>query len=146
MKRREKRTVDYVFGALFQLGILVAINSWPLWIPFTFGVVTPAYEQVVWAANLAAVVKLLQCVWLAFTRPEWLLHLTRMLVGVANVISTLAFIAVFPFNFAVFAGPWMNPLVRGAMLLAVLVTLVQVLVSAARFIFSGPNRRLPAGG
>ncbi|MFT3840738.1 MAG: hypothetical protein QM723_27355 [Myxococcaceae bacterium] len=142
MKRREKRAVDYVFGALFQLAVLVAINSWPLWLPFTFGVVTPAYEQVVWAANLAALVKLLQCVWLAFTRPQWLLHFTKMMVGVANAISTLAFVAVFPFNFAVFAGPWMNPLVRGAMLLAILVALVQVLVSAARFIFNGPSPKL----
>jgi hypothetical protein len=135
---REKSAVDYVFGACFQLGVLVAINLWPKWVPLTFGVVTPAFAYVVWAANLAATVELLRCLVLAATRPGWLFELSKMISGVASFISTAAFLAVFPFDFSHFGGPVMNPLVRICLLIALAASTLSVVIHAARFIFGQP--------
>ncbi len=147
-KRRglgEKSTAAYAFSAFFQLLGLLLINSYPLWIPLTRGVVTYDYPQVVWAANLAAGVQLGGNLALAFARTPFLTRLMALVFTIVTLISAAVFFQVFPLDFARISLPWMNFVARLVLIFVLLGTGIAVLVSLVRLFFPGPPRSAAPG-
>ncbi len=143
-KRKVKGTGDYVFAAVINVIGLVVINTWPLWLPLTKGVVTPEIAHTVWAGNLAAGVQLGGNLAMAFGRPPRMVRLMNLLFSLCGLISAGVFFQVFPLDFAQINLGWMNFLMRFVLIVAMFGTSIAVVVNLVQLFVGGGPRRTAA--
>lgn len=134
--------VGFFFAAIFNFVGLVLINAHDWWRPFTHGVVTERFADVVWAANLSAIVSLIGNLMLM----RWWTRGPRAAVNVvtsfAAGLSAFVTMTVFPFDLARF-GDLASPLGHGLLGVAVFGALVSMLVNLVR-LSAASGRRLLA--
>jgi hypothetical protein len=133
-RQKVKRPGDYV-GAIFGcLLVLVAINIYPLWQPHTAGIVTEAWPRTLWAANLSLVAQVAGSFLLLFWRPRWLANLFELAFAVLGLLSVAVFFAVFPLDFSLVVGEWLNTLMRIILIVGIAGAAIGVVVNLVRFI------------
>jgi len=133
-RERVKRPGDYV-GAIFGcLLALVAVNIYPLWQPHTLGIVTEAWSRTLWAANLSLVAQIAGSFLLLFWRPRWLRNLFELAFAVLGLLSVAVFFAVFPLDFSLVVGEWLNTLMRIILIVGIAGAAIGVVVNLVRFL------------
>lgn len=137
---RERRTGEYVGAVFGNIVALVLVNLVLLWRPWTRGVVLESWVDILWAADLSLVVQIVGNLLLAFYRPAWLDALTRLLIAAAGLLSLVVFYAVFPLDFSVLVGEWLNLTVRIALIVGMAGTVIAGIVQLVRFLTAGLAR------
>ncbi len=140
-RRRERTTGDYVFAAIFNLFVVLALNAHAVWRPWTHGVVTADFPLTLWAVNLAGAVQVAGNLVLAFARPLTLLRWVDVFFAMVSLNSVVVFLTVFPLEFSQVAGAWMNALARAVLALGVLGAGIAVVVNVVRLLVGGGPRQ-----
>lgn len=117
---------------------LVLVNTHPLWRPWTAGLVTGAWADVVAALSLACAVAIMGHALLLVSRSPLLRRFVACVSAAASLASGLVVYAVFPFDFGALGMGWFDPLMRLILLIALLGgaigLVVQVLRMAVRLV------------
>ena len=131
---REKRTgelVGSIVGNVIAIGI---VNSVLLWRQYTHGVVLDTWVDILWAANLSFLVQIAGSFILAFFRPPRLYAFMELLFTAAGLLSVIVFFIVFPLDFSVIVGPWLNTLLRVVLIVGIGGGAIGLIVWLVRFI------------
>jgi len=142
---KEKRTgelVGSVFGNLLALAI---VNTVIIWRQYTHGVVLESWVNVLWAANLSLIVQLGGNLVLAFYRPAGLYAFMEMAFAGLGLVSLIVFFIVFPLDFSVVAGPWLNTLARVLIVLGMAGSCIGTLVWLVRLVSGREYSAVSAG-
>jgi hypothetical protein len=126
---------------------LVVVNAHPLWRPWTGGLITEAYAQTVWAADLALVVQILMTVallWsLAIRAPAihwWAVPLRKVVNVAGGLLSLGVFVSVYPLDLGALGLEEWTATVRfalGVAVVGVMVALVVTLLRSAGAVLGG---------
>ncbi len=142
---KEKRTGEFagsIFGNILALAI---VNTVIIWRQYTHGVVLESWVDILWAANLSLVVQLGGSLILAFYRPAGFYAFMEMLFAGFGLVSLIVFFIVFPLDFSVVVGPWLNTLVKVLIVLGMAGTSIGVLVWMVRLVSGKPYTTVRAG-
>ena len=120
-----------IIGALIAL---VAINIYPLWQPLTRGVVTDAWPAILWAADLSLVAQIGGSLVLLFWRPRWLRNLFEVVFSATGLLSVAVFFAVFPLDFSLVVGEWLNTMLRVILIIGIAGAGIGLVVNLVRFL------------
>jgi hypothetical protein len=131
---KEKRTGELVGSIIGNVFVLVIVNSVLLWRQYTHGVVLETWVDILWAANLSCLVQIAGSLILAFYRPPRLYAFFELLFSVAGLLSVAVFFIVFPLDFSLVVGPWLNTLLRVVMIVGIGGAAIGVIVWLVRFI------------
>jgi hypothetical protein len=137
---KERRTGEYLGSFFGNLVALVLVNMVMLWRPWTHGVVLESWVDILWAADLSIALQIVGNLVLAFYRPTWLDALMRVLFSAAGLLSLVVFWIVFPIDFSVLVGDWLNLLIRVCLAVGMAVTAIVGIVQMVRFTTAGLAR------
>ncbi len=137
---KEQSTGHFVARILGDFIGIVLFNSVLLWRGFTHGVILDTWIDVLWAANLSLGVQMLGNLLLAFYRPPRFYALMRALFAGAQLLSVIVFYLVFPLDFSVLVGAWLNTLLKIALIVSMVASVIAGTVYLVRFI-AGPGHR-----
>jgi hypothetical protein len=119
-KRAEKDgRAGFVVAAIVNALLLLGVNAHETWLPWTHGVVTEAFPEVLWAVNSALWVQVLGNALLVFTHPLWFRRMAEFGFGLVTILSSAALYQVFPFDFAAIQLPWLTVVARILLILAI---------------------------
>jgi hypothetical protein len=133
-KERVKGPGDYIGAIIAAVIGVVAVNIYPVWQPWTMGVVTDAWPRILWAANLSAVIQICGSFVLLFWRPRWLRNLAELVFSAAGLLSIAVFFAVFPLDFSHIVGDWLNTMMRVVLIIGIAGTGIGVVIALVRFL------------
>lgn len=146
MKTKTDRSIAFLAAAIANVFALLFMNTEPIWGRWTHGVVLDRWADVLFAANVAIGLQIMGYAVLTLFHPHALIALFRLVFAIANLASTIVFFNVFPLDFTQVLGPWMNGLVRVAIVIgmggigiAILVGFVQLLASIFRLPRHAPS-------
>ena len=112
-KRIEKDgRFGFLAAAIVNALLLLAVNAHETWRPWTNGVVTDAFLEVLWAVNLALWVQVLGNALLFFTHPLWFRRMAEFGFALVTVVSSAVLYQVFPFDFAAIQQAWLDVVAR----------------------------------
>ena len=131
---KEKRTGELVGSIIGNVFAIAIVNSVLLWRQYTHGVVLESWVDILWAANLSFLVQIAGSLILSFYRPPRLYAFMELLFSMAGLVSVTVFYLVFPLDFSLLVGPWLNTLLRVAMIVGMAGAAVGVIVWLVRFI------------
>jgi hypothetical protein len=134
---RDRRAGEFIGAAVFAIIMIVALNTAPIWRPLTHGVVLERWSGILWAANLSLAAQLVGNLLLAAYRPGWFLTLMQTVFAAGGLLSVIVFFFVFPLDFSRLVGPWLNTLVRLALMVGIAGTAIGLVVNLVRFIVAG---------
>jgi hypothetical protein len=129
---KEKKTMDFVgaiFGAIIGLAI---VNTVPLWLHLTNGVVLESWVNILWAANLSMAVQIAGNLMLAVYRPARLYAFIQAVFAATGLIGVIVFYTVFPLDFSVIVGNWLNLLTKAVLIIAMVGTSISIVVHLVR--------------
>ncbi len=132
---RERSKGDYAGAVVGNLVGLVIFNLYPVWRPWTHGVVTEDWVRILWAADLSFVAQICGNLILLIVSPRWLARLMELVFAVTGLLSLAVFYAVFPLDFSRIVGEWLNLLFRVILLVGLAGVSIGVIVSLVRLIF-----------
>ena len=138
---RERRTGEYVGAFLGGVVGLVFVNTVLLWQQYTRGVILDTWANILWAADLSLVVSIAGNLLLCFYRPARLSALFRVLFAATGLLSVAVFYAVFPLDFSVVVGTWLNTLVRAALIVGIAGGAIGLVVELVRLASVGSAAR-----
>jgi hypothetical protein len=131
---KEKRTGELVGSIVGNVIAMVIVNTVLLWRQYTHGVVLESWVDILWAANLSCLVQIAGTLLLALYRPARLYALMELLFSMAGLLSVIVFYIVFPLDFSILVGPWLNTLLRVVMIVGIGGAAIGVIVWLVRFI------------
>ncbi|MGA2478035.1 MAG: hypothetical protein ABSG63_04710 [Spirochaetia bacterium] len=131
---RERRAGEFIGAAVFSVIIIVAMNTAPIWRPLTHGVVLPRWSDILWAANLSLAAQMVGNLLLAAYRPPWFLTLMQTVFAAGGLLSVIVFFLVFPLNFSLVVGAWLNTLVWLVLIVGIAGSAIALVVNLVRFI------------
>jgi hypothetical protein len=141
---KEKRTGELVGSIVGNVIAIVIVNSVLLWRQYTHGVVLESWVDILWAANLSFLVQIAGTLLLALYRPARLYALMELLFSMAGLLSVIVFYIVFPLDFSLLVGPWLNTLLRVVMIVGIGGAAIGVIVWLVRFIAGKDYSAAPA--
>ncbi len=130
---KEKRTGELVGSAIWSVIAIVLVNSVLLWRQYTHGVILESWADILWAANLSFAVQAAVSLLLSLYRPARLYSLLQLLSTAAGLVSVIVFFTVFPLDFSLVVGPWLNTLVRIFLIVGIGGTAIGCVVWLVRF-------------
>ncbi len=133
-KRRAPGPFRYLVGAFASILMLVALHLHPVWRPWTAGVITPAFANVVWAFDVSLALQLVGNGVLAVWRPRWLRRLFELVYTLAAALVIATLYQVFPFDFA-WLGPGVELVARLILGLAIFAVAIAAVVNLVLFLF-----------
>jgi hypothetical protein len=142
---KQKRTGEYVGSIFANVIALVAVSTVPLWRHWTQGVITETWADVLWAVDLSLLVQIAGNLLLLFYRPGWLQALLGAVFSAAGLLSLIVFFIVFPLDFSLLVGQWLNVLIKWVLILGMLGALVGGIVQLVRFVLGGGRPDSRAG-
>ncbi len=113
-------------------GRLVFVNTVLLWRHATNGVILSSWVEILWAADLALVVQVIGNVLLAVYRPARLYSFIQAIFAAVSLVSVIVFYVVFPLDFALIAGDWLNTVARIVLIVAMAGTAISLVVNLVR--------------
>jgi len=131
---KEKRTGELVGSIIGNIIALAIVNSVLLWRQYTHGVILESWVDILWAANLSFLVQIAGSLILAFYRPARLYAFMELLFSMAGLLSVIVFFMVFPLDFSLLVGSWLNTLLRVLMIVGMAGAAIGVIVWLVRFI------------
>jgi hypothetical protein len=130
MKRRG--TGDYVGSVIGNIVGILLVNTVLLWRQYTQGVILESWVDILWAVDLSMSVQVIGSLILAVHRPAWLEALVQALFAAVGLVSVIVVWIVFPLDFSVVVGQWLNTLVRGLLVLGMVGSCVSGIVWLVR--------------
>jgi hypothetical protein len=94
--KRKEKTGEYLFTIIFNLILLYIFNNLLNWHVYF---ITTALNEILWIINLAIIITIIGNFLLLLYHPEWLRHLTKMILNIFSFIAVYYLYKVFPFNF-----------------------------------------------
>jgi hypothetical protein len=131
---KEKRTGEFVGAIVGNVFAIAIVNSVLLWRQYTHGVILESWVDILWAANLSFLVQIVGNLILSFYRPPRLYAFFELLFSIAGLVSVIVFWIVFPLDFSLLVGSWLNVLLRVAMIVGMGGAAIGVIVWLVRFI------------
>lgn len=132
-KDRSPARIGYFAAVVVTLALLVAVHLHPVWRPWTRGVVTGEFVEILWAIDLSLGVQLVANAVLFVTHPRWLRRLSDLATAVFSGLSVLVAYIVYPFDFARIAGG-VDLAARVLMLLLLFAITIAVIVDVFRLL------------
>ena len=129
---KEKKTIEFIGAIIGAIIGLVLVNSVPLWRSLTHGVILESWVNILWAANLSMITQILGNIVLAIYRPARMYSFIQAIMTAAGLLSVIVFFNVFPLDFSLLVGNWMNLLVKAALILAMFGSLIGIIVYLVR--------------
>ncbi len=131
---KEKRTGELVGSIIGNVFAIAIVNSVLLWRQYTHGAILESWVDILWAANLSVLVQIAGNLILAFYRPPRLYAFMELLFSLAGLLSVIVFFIVFPLDFSLLVGSWLNTLLRVLMIVGIAGGSIGVIVWLVRFI------------
>lgn len=129
---KEKRTAEFVGSVIGNLIVIAIINTALLWRRYTNGVVLESWADILWAANLSLVVQIIGNILLAMYRPARVYSFIQACFTAAGLLSIIVFYIVFPLDFSLVVGNWLNTLARAVLIVAMGGASIGLVVNLAR--------------
>jgi hypothetical protein len=133
-KDRVKGPGEYIGAIIGAVIGVIAVNIYPVWQPWTMGVVTDAWPRILWAANLSLVINICGNFMLLFWRPRWLRNFAELVFSAAGLLSIAVFFAVFPLDFSRIVGEWLNTMMRVILIIGIAGAGIGVVINLVRFL------------
>lgn len=133
-KERVKGPGDYIGAIIGAVIGIIAVNIYPVWQPWTMGVVTDAWPRILWAANLSMVIQICGSFVLLFWRPRWLRNFAELVFSAAGLLSVAVFFAVFPLDFSHIVGDWLNTMMRVILIVGIAGAGIGLIINLVRFL------------
>ncbi len=131
MAEKELKVSNYVGEVISNIVFLVLLNLLPRW---NLSVLTDRYTEVLWAINLSLAVRIAGNFILVFIHPRFLHHLFNAAFALVSIIPIAVFISIFPFSFSTVTGPWLDKLLKIALIIALAATILSVIVHLVKFL------------
>jgi hypothetical protein len=131
---KEKRTGEFVGAIIGNIFAIAIVNSVLFWRQYTHGVILASWVDILWAANLSFLVQIAGSLILAFYRPPRLYAFLELMFSAAGLLSVIVFFIVFPLDFSLLVGSWLNLLLRVLMIVGIGGGAIGVIVWLVRFI------------
>ena len=131
---KEKRTGEFIGSVIGNIVAIAIVNSVLLWRQYTHGAILESWVDILWAANLSFLVQIVGSLILAFYRPPRLYAFLELVFSAAGLLSVIVFYIVFPLDFSVLVGTWLNTLLRVVMIVGMAGAAIGIIVWLVRFI------------
>jgi hypothetical protein len=122
---------DYIAAVIFDIIFLVVVNKIPGW---NISFITEAFPDILWAVNTSMAVSLAGNLILIFFHPRFLHHLFNAVFAIFGILATSVILSVFPFDFSVVVGDWLNILVRIILIVGIVGSAIAVVVHIVKTI------------
>jgi hypothetical protein len=129
---KEKKTMEFVGAILGAIIGLAIMNTVPLWLHLTNGVILESWVNILWAVNLSMTVQIAGNLILAIYRPARLYAFIQAIFATTGLIGVIVFYTVFPLDFSVIVGNWLNLLVKVVLIIAMVGTSISIIVNLVR--------------
>ncbi|HEY69670.1 MAG TPA: hypothetical protein G4O08_03700 [Anaerolineae bacterium] len=129
---KEKKPIEFAVAAAVNVVLLVGINAWRLWQPWTRGVVLDNFGEILWAANLSFVVQIVGNGLLVLFRPPRLYSFLQAVFALVGLVSIIVLYRVFPLDFSQVVGSWMNLLFRWVLIIGMVGSCIGIVVHLIR--------------
>ncbi len=136
---KEKRTAEFVGSSFGNIVALVFVNTVMLWRHWTHGVILPTWSDILWATNISLGVQIAGNLFLASYRPRWFYELIQTVIAGAGLLGVIVFFIVFPLDFSLLVGDWLNTLLRVLLIVGIGGTALALVIHFIRFIIAGVN-------
>ena len=120
---------DYIFAVIFDIAFLVVVNKVPDW---NILFITDSFADILWAVNTSLAVSLAGNLILIFFHPRFLHHLFNAVFAAFGILATSVILSVFPFDFSQVAGEWLNTVVRIALIIGIVGSVISVVVNIVK--------------
>ena len=124
-----RRMSDYIFAVIFDIAFLVVVNKVPDW---NILFITDSFADILWAVNTSLAVSLAGNLILIFFHPRFLHHLFNAVFAAFGILATSVILSVFPFDFSQVAGEWLNTVVRIALIIGIVGSVISVVVNIVK--------------
>jgi hypothetical protein len=129
---KERKFLDFIAAIVSGVLGLVIVNTVPLWLHLTHGVILESWRNILWAANLSMIAQLAGNIFLAIYRPARLYSLIQAILAMAGLVSVIVFYVVFPLDFSQLAGNWLNILTKAVLILAMFGSSLAIIIYLVR--------------
>ena len=130
MKPR-RRMADYIFSVIFNIIFLVVVNKVPGW---NIAFITDSFPDILWAVNTSLAVSIAGNLILIFFHPRFLHHLLNAVFSAFGILVASVMLSVFPFDFTDLVGDWLNILVRIALIVGIIGSVIATVVNIVKTI------------
>jgi hypothetical protein len=108
---KKKTTTHFIVLFVMEAVEMTLMNTVPLWLAYTQGVILPTWSAMLWAVNVSLIVRMACNLLLVFHRPARLYLFIQSLATAMGLLSIIVFLVVFPINFGAIGAAWLNTLV-----------------------------------
>jgi hypothetical protein len=129
---KEKKPIEFAVAGAVNVILLVGVNAWRLWQPWTRGVILDNFGEILWAANLSLIVQILGNVMLIFFRPPRLYSFLQAVFAAVGFVSLVVTYRVFPLDFSPVVGSWMNLLFKWVLIIGMVGSSIGIVVHLIR--------------
>jgi hypothetical protein len=129
---KEKKPIEFVVAVAVNIVMLVGINAWKLWQPWTRGVILDSFGKILWAANLLLAVQIVGNTLLIFFRPPRLYSFLQALFAAVGLVSLIVTYRIFPLDFSQLVGNWMNIFFRAVLIIGMVGSSISIVVNLKR--------------
>lgn len=130
------RQADLASAIALNLVVLGVASLYPVWLPWTAGVVTTAWGTAVAAVSVGCLATVAGYVLLLTFDSPWMRHAMGLLAAVAALVSTSVVFHVYPFDFARLVGSsWVDHAVHVALFGAMVGMALGIAVRVVRLVF-----------
>jgi hypothetical protein len=128
----ERRSLGFAAAAVFNFIIMLSINAHPVWRPWLNGVVTEEFADVLFALNVAFVVRIFGNLILSVRSPPALERFLGLAFSITAFIAVAVFYRSYPLNLSRFGEP-LDGLTRVFFFLVVAAASTAFLVNLVRY-------------
>jgi len=134
VEMKEKKTGQLI-GAIFgDIVGIVLVNSVMIWRQWTQGVILETWMDILWAANLSLIVQLAGNLLLIFYRQRAFSVFMDVVFSAVSLISLIVFFIVFPIDFSVLVGDWLNTVLKVIVIVGMGGTFIGFVVNLVRLL------------
>jgi hypothetical protein len=126
-----RRMGDYIFAVIFDIVLLVVVNKVPDW---NILFITDSFSDTLWAINTSLAISLAGNLILIFFHPRFLHYLLNAVFAAFGILAASVILSVFPFDFSRVTGEWLNIVVRIALIVGIVGSVISVVVNIVKAI------------
>jgi hypothetical protein len=108
---KKQKTSHFIVLIIIEIIEAIFMNTVPLWLQYTKGVILPTWIYILWAVNLSLIVRTAGNLVLAVRRPARLYLIIQSINMTIGLMSMIVFLTVFPINFSAIGAAGLNTLI-----------------------------------